>query len=266
MTIPITTELIKNLRDETSVSVMQCKKALEEAGGDREKALVILKKKSSDIAAKKADRVATDGTIVIKKANGKGVILALNCETDFVAKNSDFITLAEKLADKALADGVELLKANAPTMINDVIQKIGENIQLGEIVELSAPILGSYVHNGKTGVLVALSGDLDMETGENLGKDIAMHIVAMKPEYKTKDDIPADKRATAESIFNEEVNASGKPEDIKKKILEGKLNTYFAEQTLYDQPFVKNPDISIAKLLAQNGNVNVVSFMRLSIK
>lgn len=256
----ITTELIKSLRDSTGVSVMQCKKALEEAGGDMEKALMILKKKSSDIAAKKADREANDGTIIAKKGNGKGVLLVLNCETDFVAKNSDFLALADTLAEKALAEGVDALKQSAADAVGVTMQKIGEKIELGEVVEMAGPVIGSYVHNGKTGVLVALTaGD------ETLGKDIAMHIAAMKPEYKTKDEIPAEKRAAAESIFAEEVAASGKPEDIKQKMLEGKINAYFAEQTLYDQSFVKNPDMTIAKLLAANGNAEVASFVRLSI-
>src|SRR6185436_11118422 len=132
MSSPITTELVKELRDATGISVMQCKRALEEAGGDMKKALAILKKTSSDIALKKINREAKDGAVIIKMASGKAVLLALHCETDFVARNEDFTALLGKLADKALSEGVEKMKAEAKDMIDPVIQKTGENIQLGD--------------------------------------------------------------------------------------------------------------------------------------
>ena len=255
----ITTEQIKELRDATGVSVMQCKKALEEAEGNMEKALVILKKKSSDIAAKKSDRDASEGTIVVAKGGGKGIILTLKCETDFVAKNSDFIALADALAQKALADGIDAMKAASKDMIDPVIQKIGENIQLGEVTELSGANIGSYIHNGKSGVLVALTaGD------EILGKDVAMHIAAMKPEYLATTDVPEEKKNVAKELFQKEVDESGKPEDIKQKMLEGKLSSYFKEQTLLEQPFIKNPDMTIGKLVAGSG-ASVTAFIRQTI-
>lgn len=224
---------------------MQCKKALEEAGGDREKALIILKKKSSEVAAKKADREATSGVIVAKKSGTKGILLKLNCETDFVAKNSDFTALAETLANLALEKGVEVAKTEAIDLINPVIQKIGENIVLAEIVEIEGEVLGSYVHDGRIGVVVALSGGTP-----ELAKDVAMHFSAMRPAYITKNEIPEENIAKARETFSEEVKASGKPEDIQEKMIEGKLATYFKEQTLMDQAFIKNPDVSIEKLLA----------------
>ncbi len=256
----ITTEQIKELRDQTGVSVMQCKKALEEAGGDMEKALMVLKKKSSDIAAKKSDREAAEGVVVIKKSAGKGIILTLNCETDFVAKNSDFVDLANVLADKALADGIDAMKTASVDMINPVVQKIGENIRLGDVAELSGAVMGSYVHDGKSGVLVSLSGG-----DETLGKDIAMHIAAMKPEYLKKEDIPEEKRKLATEMFETEVNASDKPAEIKAKMLQGKIDTFFKEQTLLEQPFVKNPDTTINGLLQKAGNVTISNFIRYTI-
>jgi elongation factor Ts len=246
----VTIEQVKELRDQTGVSIMQCRKALEEAGGDMEKAIMIMKKKSSEVAAKKGDREALQGIIVIKNSGEKTVMLELNCETDFVAQNSDFTLLAEAIADKTLSNGVQEAETTASELINPVIQKIGENIKLGRIEMTEGGIVGSYIHNGKTGVLVKLSGGT-----KELAKDIAMHIAAMRPEYITKDAVPADMIEKAKEMFKEEVEKSDKPEDIKAKMLEGKLATYFKEQTLMDQAFIKNPDMTIEKLLTGAGAV-----------
>jgi len=254
----ITTEQVKELRDATGVSVMQCKKALEEANGDMEKALLILKKKSTEIAAKKSDREATAGAVAFAGKPGTGVLLALRCETDFVAKNSDFTTIAQTLADKALEGGKEAAEAAAPELTSGAVQKLGENIQLGEVSVISAPIVGSYVHDGRVGVLVGLEGGSD-----ELAKDIAMHIAAMNPEYKTRADVPADGADKVKEMFAEEVAASGKPADIQEKMLAGKINTFFMERTLMDQAFIKNPDMSIEKLLAA-GNAKLVDFVRIA--
>ncbi len=245
----ITTEQVKALRDKTGVSVMQCKKALEEADGNMEKAILILKQKSTDIAAKKSDREAKDGLIVVKK-NGnnisKAVALMLNCETDFVAKNSDFISLANSLAEIALSEGADTMRKKAPEMISPVVQKIGENIQLGEVKEITGDILGDYVHGGKLAVIITLSGGT-----EELARDIAMHTAAMKPEFISMDEITPETRESLKSIFQKEVDESGKPEEIKKKMLEGKIATYLKERVLTEQAFIKNGDVTIGKLLAQ---------------
>lgn len=202
MSAPVTIELVKELRDATGVSVMQCKRALEEAEGDTEKALAILKKTSSDIALKKADRQVKDGAVMIKTENNKSALVALLCETDFVSRNEDFTSLLSKLADIALKDGIEKMKDNAKDMIDPVIQKTGENIQLGDAYLVEGNILGNYVHNHKIAVIVNLEGG-----NAELAKDIAMHVAAMQPE--------------------------GVPE-------------------LLDQPFIKNPDESIGKLLEKS--------------
>lgn len=255
----ITTELIKELRDATGVSVMQCKKALEEADGNMEKALLILKKKSGDVALKKADRDAADGVVVVAKSAEKGIILTLHCETDFVAKNADFTALAKALAEKSLTEGIENMKSGSTEMINSVIQKIGENIKLGEVTEMKGTVLGSYIHDGKIGVLVSLTGGT-----EAVAKDVAMHIVAMKPEYTRRADIPEEKKALATELFKKEVDATGKPEEIKQKMLSGKIDTFFKENTLLDQAFVKNPDQTIEKFLGAHG-ATLVGFIKQSI-
>ena len=181
MSIKITAELVKELREATGVSVMQCKNALEEAEGDMEKALIILKKKSSSIAMKKSDRNAKDGAIVVKEGNGKIILLTLHTETDFVAKNEDFTTLANKLADIALSEGVESMKAKSLDMINEVVQKVGEKIELGKVEQIDGSILASYVHNSKSAVVVSLSSGT-----KELARDIAMHIAAMKPAFTSQ--------------------------------------------------------------------------------
>ncbi|MEI8129915.1 MAG: translation elongation factor Ts [bacterium] len=254
----ITTEQVKELRDKTGVSVMQCKKALEEAGGDMEKALLILKKKSTEIAAKKSDREATAGVIVKAEKNGFALLLTLRCETDFVAKNADFVAIATTLASAALEQGKAAAEAMAPELISAGIQKLGENLQLGEIVVMEAPVVGVYVHDGRVGTMVGLSGG-----NQEVAKDIAMHVAAMNPEYKTRADVPEEAKTNVKALFAEEVAKSGKPADIQEKMLAGKLDTFFKERTLVDQPFIKNPDQTIEKLLAAN-SATLVGFVRVA--
>ena len=244
MTIQITTELVKQLRDATGISVMQCKRALEEAGGDMDKALAILKKTSSDIALKKADRSAKDGAVMVKSENGKSVLVALHSETDFVSKNADFVALLSKLTDIAFSEGVEKMKGGAKDMIDPIIQKTGENIQLGDAYVVEGKVLGNYIHNNKKAVIVSLEGG-----NAELARDIAMHYTAMKPEYVSKEDITDEAKRTMYEIFQKEVENVDKPEEIKKKMLEGKISTYFKEKTLLDQPFIKDPSITVSTLL-----------------
>lgn len=247
MSIEITTELIKELRDSTGISIMQCKKALEEAEGDMDKALAILKKSSSDIALKKSSRDAKDGSVIVKEKEGKTILLALHCETDFVSKNEDFISLLEKLGNLALEEGEEAVKIGSKEMIDSVIQKTGENIQLGDIHTVEGDIIGGYVHNGKKAVVVSLIGGT-----KEIAKDIAMHIAAMNPEYITEKDITDNAKEMMSEIFQKEVAKTDKPEEIKEKILEGKLSTYFEEKTLTSQKFIKDSNVTIKDLLSQN--------------
>ncbi len=255
MTTTITTEQVKELRDKTSVSVMQCRKALEEADGDMEKAIILLRKKGSEMAEKKSDRTAADGRVFIKSENGKAIVLTLNCETDFVAQNQGFIDCAEGILAVAWNDGVEKAKEASAALINDAVLKTGENIQLGSIDEYSGETIGSYIHfNGKTAALVVLTGG-----SVDLAKDIAMHITAMKPSYLSSADIKESDRSAVIEVLQKEVDESGKPEDIKAKMMEGKISGYFKEQTLLDQPFFKQPEVTIGAL-ASNAGATVVSF------
>ncbi len=243
----ITTEQIKELRDLTGISVMQCKRALEEAEGDKNKALAILKKTSSDIALKKGSREAKDGAVTVKTGDKKAVLVSLHCETDFVSRNSDFTALLGKLADTALSGGVEKMKVEAKDLIDPIIQKTGENIQLGEAYEIKGDVIGEYVHNNKIAVVVSLTGG-----NAELAKDIAMHIAAMKPEYISPLEINEEAKKTMIEIFQKEIAAIDKPEEIKKKMLDGKINTYFKEKTLVEQPFIKDGDITVGKLLEKS--------------
>lgn len=247
MSSQITTELVKELRDATGISVMQCKRALEEAEGDMKKALAILKKTSSDIALKKVNREAKDGAVTIKTTDKKAVLVALHCETDFVSRNEDFTTLLSKLADMVLSDGTEKAKTQSKDIIDNIIQKTGENIQLGETYEVLGGVLGGYVHNNKSAVIVSLEGG-----NSELARDIAMHITAMKPEYMTEAEVTPETRKTMMEVFQKEIASVDKPEEIKKKMLEGKINAYFKEKTLLNQPFIKDGDSTVGQLLEKS--------------
>lgn len=247
---------VKELRESTGVSIMQCKKALEECGGDMEKALMLLKTKASVDAAKKGDRATTEGLVVAKSANGKAVMLTLYCETDFVARNEDFVALANSLLDIALEGGIEKVKKVAKEKIDLVVQKIGENIQLGNVEEIAGESLGVYTHNGKMGVVVSLAGG-----NAEMARDIAMHVAAMKPEFVSGADVPEEQKVKAKELFEKEVNESDKPEEIKAKMLQGKIDTYFKELTLLEQPFVKDGSMTVGKLL-ENAKASVASMLR----
>lgn len=247
----ITTEQLKSLRDETGVSVMQCKKALEEAGGDMEKARMILKKKSGDAAAKKADRELGAGVIATATSGAKTAMVTLLCETDFVAKNDDFTNAANRLAEEAASKGREAVESEAAEIVNSLIQKVGENVKLGDVVVVESTNAGIYNHNGQYAAIIALK-----ESNPELAKDIAMHATAMRPAYLSEADIPEDAKTKATEIFTKEVEetSANKPEDIKAKILDGKINTYFNEQTLLKQEFIKDPSKKIEQLLKESGN------------
>ncbi len=247
----ITTEQVKELRDKTGVSVMQCRKALEEANGDMEKAIVILQKKGGEAAQKKADRSAADGIVVMRTDGKRALTLILNCETDFVAHNDDFIHLANTLADMAWKDGVQSMQDNSATLISDLVLKIGENIHIGGVEELDGDVVNGYTHfDHKSAAVVTLQGGTP-----EVAKDIAMHVAAMKPSFLNKDEISEENRATVKSVMEAEVAAQseGKPQEIKDKMLEGKINGFFAEQTLLNQSFFKAPEKTIEQYAKENG-------------
>ena len=256
----ITTEQVKELRDATGVSVMQCRKALEEAEGDMDKAMIILQKKGAEIAGKKADRDASDGLVIVRTDGTRALALIMNCETDFVAKNDDFVKLANTLADMAWEKGDAAAREAAPALINDVVLKIGENIKLGDISEVTGAVVGAYTHHtGKTATIVVLNGGTP-----EIAKDIAMHTAAMKPKYVHTTDINDADRAQVMEVLKGEMEAIDKPEEMKAQIMQGKIASYFKEQTLDEQPFFKTPEKTI-KQYAQDAGATVERFVTYTV-
>ena len=255
----ITADDVKKLRDITGVSVMQCRKALEEAEGDFAQAKKILERNQGAAAAKKADRMTKDGLVVVVEKDGKALGVELLCETDFVARNEDFVKGATDIANKGLESGVDEAKKYAEEVIPSLIQKIGENIQLGDVIEVSADHVGVYVHGGKKASIIGLKGG-----SKELAKDIAMHATAMGPRYIRKEDISDEDRTDMMKVFEKEVAESGRPDDIKAKMLEGKMNTHFASLTLVEQDFIKDPSKTVKKLLEEK-SADVVSYTYLSV-
>jgi elongation factor Ts len=258
--VVITATLVKELREATGLGMMECKRALEEAGGDMKAAADLLRIKSGAKATKAAGRIASEGVVGAWIAgDGKlGALIEVNCETDFVAKNEDFRDFARKLArlvaeknpaDVAALTGLDLDGATVEAARQALVQKIGENISLRRFVRLaSSGTLSSYLHGTRIGVLVAYTGG-----DEQLGKDIAMHIAASKPVSVSKDQVSPDLLAKEREIYAAQAAESGKPANIIEKMVEGRIVKYLAEVTLLGQPFVKDPDTTVEKLLAAKG-------------
>ncbi len=231
---------------------MQCKKALEEAEGDLEKAKIALTKKSGEIAAKKGDRELGAGVVVVKNVDGKTIMLEFACETDFVANNAEFKDVAEKVAEAVVkGEDIETLKSEAT-------QKFGERTEVVRSEIFESQNLGSYVHNGMIGAVVEFSEPVD----EVFGKDIAMHIAAQNPKYLSEEDIDAEEKAKAEETLREEV--ADKPLEMQEKILQGKMNSFFKERVLMTQGFIKDPSKTIKDLLNEKG-VEIVRFVRFGV-
>lgn len=251
----VTPQQAKELRDRTGVGMMACMKALEEAGGDMEKAIELLRKRGEAKAADKADRETAEGRVAI---SGRALVKIL-CETDFVAKNETFVAFVEELAGKASEEGADAAKAHFESVKADKIQEIGENLVLDavEVVE-GGSVMGSYVHsNGKLGAVVLLEGGT-----EEQARDIAMHAVAMNPLVGTPEEVPADLIAKEKEIYAEQLKAEGKPEQIIEKIMEGKVQKFCAERALTSQPFVKDPSQTVAQYL---GDAKLVKFVRYAV-
>ena len=267
----VTAAMVKELRERTGAGMMECKKALVETGGDLEAAIEFLRKSGLAQADKKASRVAAEGKIALAVAEGgrQAVMVEVNCETDFVAKDSGFIAFAEAVANNALNDSPADVEALMTTSIGGesveharqaLISKIGENIQVRRFVrESTEGTLGSYVHGGKIGVLVDVSGG-----DEELARDLAMHIAALNPEYVSADDVPADIVAREKDILVAQAESSGKPPEIIEKMVTGRLRKHLSGITLLGQPFVKDGDVTVAKLLEQK-SASVNGFNRLAV-
>lgn len=260
MSVKISAADVKKLRDMTGAGMMDCKKALKEAGGDFEKAIEVLRKKGEKLSAKRADREATEGAVIalISDDKTKGVIVKLSCETDFVAKNDEFVALATRFAEVALenmpADKDALLalpfddKLSIGEKITEYLGVIGEKIEIPEYEKLEAAMVAPYIHMGnKAGVLVGLSKA--SEDFFDAGRDVAMQVAAMKP-------VAVDKDGVDDSIIQKEIEIGmdiarneGKPENLLEKIARGKLNKFFKENTLLNQAFVKDGKQSVAAYL-----------------
>ncbi len=252
---------IKDLRDKTGAGMMDCQKVLEETNGDIDKSIEILRKKGEKIAAKKADREAKEGVIALKKSGDKVAVVALNCETDFVARNEDFIKAVNDFALYLLENGKENFVEWAENKIKDeLVVKIGENLKLGEFDLLTGEVIDYYLHSdNKNSAIVILKGG-DSE----LAKNIAMHIVAMKPEYLKPGDVPEEVINKEKEIYREQLAKEEKPAEIIEKILEGKLNKFWEDVCLIKQAYVKDDKLSIEKLLSNQG-AELVSFQRFSL-
>jgi len=270
----ITAALVKELRERTGAGMMDCKKALLETDGNIEIAIENMRKTGVAKAAKKAGRVAAEGVIIIRQAedNKHSVILEINCETDFVAKDENFGRFANAIADTVLA--------NKPGNVNDLLNltlhettdlsveqarselvaKIGENISLRRfsLIEHTENI-GSYLHGVRIGVVVGLSGGDD-----NLARDIAMHIAASKPVCISKNEVSESILEQERAVFKAQAKESGKPDEIIEKMVTGRINKFLKEITLLGQPFVKDPDITIEKLL-ESKNASVKFFTRYEV-
>lgn len=251
----VTLEQIKKLRDDTGVSTMACKKALEEANGDQEKAIEILRKKGEAKAASRSERSTAQGVVAVSEGQGKVAMITLACETDFVAKNEDFINEAKKLADKVLSEGEE---ADLSGVIGDLTIKLGEKIELKNKKIFEGKNIGTYIHsNNKIGTAVVLSG------GETeVARDIAMHIAAMNPEYISPDEVPVALVEKEKEIWTAQLKQEGKPENIWPNIMQGKERKFREENALLKQAFVKNPEETIEKLL---GDLKIETFTRMSV-
>ena len=254
----ITAGMVKELRERTGLGMMECKKALIESAGDLGAAEDLMRIKSGAKASKAAGRVAAEGVIgsFISADGKKGALVEVNCETDFVAKNEDFLGFARAVAQLAAAHGTDDVAAVAAmdlpaggtveALRQALIMKLGENLSIRRIALFStAGRLVTYLHGSKIGVMVDLDGE------EALGKDIAMHIAASKPVCVSKDQVSADLLDKEREIYTAQAADSGKPADIVAKMVEGRVAKFLAEVTLLGQPFVKNPDVTVEKLLAE---------------
>jgi len=265
----ITASLVKELRELTGVGMMECKKVLVETGGDMQAAQDLLRTRGQAKAEKKAGRVAAEGVVIFAVADGAAALVEVNSETDFVARDENFQGFAQQAADLILAnkpadvDALSAIEVGGKAFSeirSDLVQKIGENVSVRRF-EVIAPqgVVGSYVHGGRIGVVADVVGG-----DEELARDIAMHIAASAPVCISEDDVPADDLERERKILTEQALNEGKPAEIVEKMIEGRLRKHLAQITLVGQPFVKDPDVTVGKLLKDKG-ASVASFVRFEV-
>ncbi|MFC7392576.1 translation elongation factor Ts [Scopulibacillus cellulosilyticus] len=270
----ISAKLVKELREKTGAGMMDCKKALTETDGDIEKAIDLLREKGIAKAAKKADRVAAEGLTQIKVDGNKAVIVEVNSETDFVAKNEQFTSLIDNIAkhllaaspatvEEALDQKLNGTDSTVGEYINEAIAKIGEKISLRRFAILEKAdneTFGAYLHmGGRIGVLTQLEGD-----NEAVAKDVAMHVAAVNPRYLSQDQVPEAEVEHEKEVLKQQALNEGKPENIVEKMVVGRLNKFFQEICLVEQPFVKDPDMKVKKYLSDKG-LTIKKFVRFEV-
>ncbi|MFA6039204.1 MAG: translation elongation factor Ts [Candidatus Peribacteraceae bacterium] len=256
---PITAADVAELRARTGVSMLACKEALEEAKGDQEKAIEILRKRGIAQAVKKADRTQNEGALFVAQGQGKAALVSLKCETDFVARNADFLSFGQGIAETLLEKDLDAAKADAEKRMPEFVQKLGENITLGEMQEITAPAIGSYVHSNRK---IAVVIGLDLSGAESRAKDVAMHAAAMNPAYVYPDDVPQETLEKEREIWKEQLKNEKKPENILDKIMLGKEKKFREENALIKQPFVKDQNMTVEKYL---DGARVESYVRVVI-
>ncbi|MBM7608387.1 elongation factor Ts [Lysinibacillus composti] len=270
----ITAQLVKELREKTGAGMMDCKKALVETDGNIDAAIDFLREKGLSSAAKKADRIAAEGTTYVLVEGNEAILLEVNAETDFVAKNEKFQVLVSELAKQLLAGKPESVEAaleltNAEGVkisdqISTAVATIGEKITLRRFelkTKTDADAFGSYLHmGGRIGVLVVLEGSTDADAA----KDVAMHIAAINPQYVSRDEVSADVVERERKVLTEQALNEGKPENIVAKMVEGRLGKFFEEVCLLDQTFVKNSDQKVRDFVKTTGG-NITSFVRFAV-
>ncbi len=255
----VTIDQIKELRESTGVSMMACKKALDEASGDFDKAVDLLRQKGEAKAADRAGRSTAQGAVTIKVEGSKAAVVELQCETDFVAKGDDFLALGESLADKLLKGEINPEDRDLPE-IKEAVLKLGENVQIGDLRIVEGENLGNYVHsNGKIGVVVSLKGG-----SSELARDVAMHVAATNPRVISPEEVSQDLVDKEKEIWTEQLKNEGKPEEIIGKIMIGKEQKFRGENALLKQPFVKDPDKKIEQLLKESDAL-VEEFVRFAL-
>lgn len=267
----ITASMVKELRERTGAGMMECKKALVETNGDIDAAIEQLRKSGLAKADKKAGRVAAEGAVIAAGNDNNAVLVEINCETDFVAKDDNFLGFANRVAELALENGNDDVQALNDATYADgetvearrqqLVAKLGENIQVRRIAHMTIEggVIGHYIHGGRIGVLVGLIGG-----DEALARDIAMHVAALNPQYVDENAVPADVLEREKDILKAQAEDSGKPAEIIEKMITGRLRKHLAEITLVGQPFVKDGDVSVGKLLATAG-AEVVGMVRLEV-
>ena len=265
----ITAEAVRQLRERTGAGMMECKKALVETQGNLEAAAELMRKSGLAKADKKAARIAAEGTVAIERSGAEAALVEVNCETDFVARSDEFQAFARDVARAALESAPGSLEAllsashGASTLEHrrrDLIAKIGENIAVRRFVRVTSPgPLGAYIHGTRIGSVVALKGGDDA-----LARDIAMHVAAANPAYIGVDDVPAEVLEKEREILAEQAKGEKKPPEIIAKMIEGRLRKYLAEITLMGQPFVKDEDTTVEKLVNKAG-ASVVKIARFEV-